>query len=933
MSEEKKTDYKQTLNLPQTSFSMKANLAQREPQILSRWKEMGLYEKQSKDQNKKESYILHDGPPYANGNIHFGHILNKILKDIIVKSKNMSGYRAEYIPGWDCHGLPIEHQVVKKIKKSKQDLDVLELRQACRNYAQSFVDSQREEFKRLGILGDWEHPYITMDKTYEATIARKMAELTERGQIYKGAKPIHWCTNCQTALAEAEVEHEDHQSPSIYVKFAVTDGLDKFNLDLDGKKGNLVIWTTTPWTLPANQAVAVHETYNYVFAELNDEIIILAEDLFESFQENTKNPALKVINTVRGNKLTQLTLQHPFLDRHVPVILANFVTLDAGVGCVHIAPGHGQDDYEAGIQNNLEILNPVDDKGVYTEKVGLEELVGQFVFKANPLVIEILKKNHQLIFDEVLEHSYPHCWRCKNPVIFRSTPQYFVSMDKNDLRGKALDQIRRVNWIPDWGRDRIYGMVESRSDWCISRQRYWGNPLMTFSCKACEKSLIDSKVMFHIAELFEEEGADLWFKKSAQDLIPQGTLCECGSSEFTKESDILDVWFDSGVSYAAVLETRPTLSFPADLYLEGSDQHRGWFHSSLLTAAGTKDQAPYKNVLTHGFVVDGAGKKYSKSAKNYTPPEQLINKIGADVMRLWVAGEDYRQDIRFSNEIIDRIVESYRKYRNTVRYLLGNLYDFDYDRDWIKENDRLELDRWTLGRLQEFIQNARNAYDSFNFHTLYHQLNNFCINILSSYYLDILKDRLYVSGATSFERKSAQSTLYDILDALVRITAPILSFTAEDIYENFNKKDKCESVLLETLPVAKAELKNLELDQKYQTIGIYRSEVLKALEIARQAKIIGHSLEAQVKITALDDHLKTLQKYESELNQIFIVSQVVVTYEIQNENIYQSSNIPGLAIEILQAEGEKCNRCWIRSTTVGKDETHKDLCSRCVKAI
>ncbi|MBI2337399.1 MAG: isoleucine--tRNA ligase [Deltaproteobacteria bacterium] len=933
MSETNTVDYKATLNLPQTDFPMKAGLAQKEPGILEKWEQQKIYEKVIQKNQGRPPFVLHDGPPYANGPIHFGHILNKILKDIIVKTKNMEGFLSEYVPGWDCHGLPIEHQVDKEFKAKKKQASVLEMRRACREYAMGFVNSQRTEFKRLGILGEWDNPYVTMDRSYEATIARLLATVVEKGYVYKGAKPIHWCTHCHTALAEAEVEYDQHESPSIFVKFKVVDDLSSINPRLQDANVSVVIWTTTPWTLPANQAVAVHRGYTYVAVKFQEEVYIIAEGLLDNFRKSVGQKEDKLIERIPGTKLHGINLAHPFLPRQVKVVFSNHVTLETGTGCVHIAPGHGQEDYEVGVQNKLAVLNPVDDYGIFTDEAQLPTVIGKSVFAANAIIIEELKKQGSLLQHEPITHSYPHCWRCKNPVIFRSTPQYFISMATNELREKTLDAIRHVKWIPHWGRERIYGMIETRSDWCISRQRSWGNPLMTFKCVDCGQSLIDAKVMYHIADLFEQHGADCWFEKPSGELLPPKTQCpHCKGTKFEKEGDILDVWFDSGVSFAAVLERRKNLKFPAEMYLEGSDQHRGWFHSSLLMAMASRGTPPYLSVLTHGFVVDGVGKKYSKSAQNYTVPDKILNKVGADVLRLWAASEDYRNDIRFSPEIIDRTVESYRKFRNTLRYLLGNLFDFDANQHYVKVPERSELDRYAVHKLQDFISHCRNAYTNFEFHSVYHAINNFCTNTLSSFYLDILKDRLYISPKNSAARRSAQSTLYDLTHAISRLVAPILSFTAEEIYTHFNKANKLDSIFLENLPSADDSLKDLALEEVFAKLINIRAEVMKALEIARQEKTIGHSLEAQVRLTADDERLKFLRKYESILGQIFIVSQVILVYELPDPS-YTSTEIAELKIKVTIAEGEKCLRCWVRSTTLGKSTQHPQLCSRCVKAI
>jgi len=935
MSSDKPTDYRATLNLPKTEFPMKANLAQREPEFIREWDEKKIYEKTLQKNAARPKFVLHDGPPYANGSIHFGHILNKTLKDITVKYKSLAGFQSDFVPGWDCHGLPIEHQVDKELGDKKKGLDVVQIRQACRDYASRFVDVQRGEFKRLGIFARWNEPYLTMDYGYEATIARELGKLVGKGMVYKGEKPVHWCIKDRTALAEAEVEYEDHLSPSIYVKFQAND-LTGISPQLKGKKVSFIIWTTTPWTLPANQAIALHPSYTYVAIQVGDEVYIVAEGLLDNVRKQLNLQEDRLLDRIPAKKFEEIGAQtkHPFLPRNSKVVLSDHVTLDAGTGVVHIAPGHGQEDYVVGQKYHLEVFNPVDDKGNFTERVEMPELVGLSVFKANPLIIEILKARGALLKSEETKHSYPHCWRCKTPVIFRSTPQYFISLAADDMRGKALDAIRRTEWIPHWGRDRIYGMVENRNDWCISRQRKWGVPIMGFRCGECSTSNLRREIIDFIAERFEKEGADAFFKYGPEDLLPPGTKCgKCRSSNLIKESDILDVWFDSGVSHAAVLEKRPSLALPADIYLEGTDQHRGWFQSSLLTAVGTRNQAPYKAVLTHGFVVDGEGKKYSKSAKNYTPPDQIINKLGAEILRLWVAAEDYRNDIRVSSEIIDRLTETYRKIRNTCRFLLGNLYDFNPDSHAVALGDRPELDRWAVAVTQEMLERINQAYEQFEFHVIYHTLNHFCTVTLSSFYLDILKDRLYTTKAASPERRAAQATLHDILSALTVVMAPILSFTAEEVHRYLPRSaQSAESVFLGDWPKARPEQIDRELLDRFEKILLVRQEVLKALEKARQDKIIGHSLDAQVRLAAEGEWQAFLKHHSSFWADCFIVSQVVLVYEMENPTL-ATELIEGLKIEVVKAEGEKCERCWKWSITVGKNAAHPKLCDRCVKAI
>jgi isoleucyl-tRNA synthetase len=927
-------DYKETLNLPKTDFPMKANLAVREPQLIQQWRDAKIYDKVQQKNAGRPKFVLHDGPPYANGSIHFGHILNKTLKDILVKYKSLAGFQSDFVPGWDCHGLPIEHQVDKELGEKKKNLDTVQIRQACREYATRFVDIQRKEFERLGILGRWETPYLTMAYSYEATIARELGKLVEKNMVYKGKKPVHWCIHDQTALAEAEVEYAEHRSPSIYVKFENIDDLGAASPLLAGKKAQFIIWTTTPWTLPANVAIALHKSYMYVAIQVGNEIYIVAEGLLETIRQTLNFQEDRLIDRIPAKKLEGIRTRHPFLDRESPVVLSDHVTLDAGTGIVHIAPGHGQEDYEVGIRYRLPTLNPVDNQGKFTAEVGSPDLAGLNVFKANPVIVEKLRAAGHLVKAEETAHSYPHCWRCKNPVIFRSTSQYFISLAADDLRGKALDAIRRATWIPHWGRERIYGMVENRPDWCISRQRSWGVPIMGFQCRGCQESLLSAEAIFRIADRFEEEGADAFFKYPPEALLPPGTRCpKCGAGEWVKENDILDVWFDSGVSFAAVLEKLPSLDFPADIYLEGSDQHRGWFHSSLLASVATRGKAPYRAVLTHGFVVDGEGRKYSKSAKNYTPPDKIIHTLGAEILRLWVAAEDYRNDIRVSQEILQRLTETYRKIRNTCRFLLGNLYDFDPDAHWVGAAARPELDRWALGALQELIRRVTEAYDQYEFHVIYHALNQFCTVTLSSFYLDILKDRLYTAKADGEKRRAAQSTLYDILAALVPLMAPLLSFTAEEVHQFLNTgRAKRESVFLCDFPKTHPEQVDAELMEQFEKITLLRQEVLKALELARQDKVIGHSLEAQVQLGGSAAWQKFLAQRQSLWAEYFIVSQVVVVYEVE-EPCYASAAIEGLKIKVRKAEGSKCERCWTHSITVGKAKEGEAICERCTKVL
>ena len=783
-------DYKNSINLPKTSFPQKANLAQKEPQMLKKWEEEGLYQRIVETSGPKEKYILHDGPPYANGHIHMGHALNKIIKDIIIKSKFMEGHSVNYIPGWDCHGLPIEHEVDKKIKARKKGLAPLEVRTKCREYAERFVGIQRDEFKRLGVFGDWENPYLTMAYEYQATIVREFGKFIDKGSIYRRKKPIQWCATCLTALAEAEVEYQDHTSPSIYVKFPLVTPIGKRIPELVGKENiSVVIWTTTPWTIPANLAISVHPDFDYVAVQVQDQIYIVAEGLLSRLVLALDLTDYKIAATFPGTVLEGLVCRHPYIDRDSKVLLGSHVTLEAGTGCVHTAPGHGQEDYEMGLKYDLDIYAPVNDYGKFIDEV--EHFAGQYVFNANTAINDKLDEVGALLAQEEIVHSYPHCWRCKKPIIFRATEQWFVSMDKDEFRRHVLEAIRNVRWIPHWGEERIYGMVENRPDWCISRQRSWGVPIVILYCASCREPIMSKEVVDHVADIFSQEGADAWFTRDTVDLVPPGTTCpQCGHQFFEKEMDILDVWFDSGVSYSVMHETREGIDLPVDLYLEGSDQHRGWFHSSLLTCVMNRDMAPYKTVLTHGFVVDGAGKKMSKSLGNVISPENVIKKYGAEVLRLWVAAEDYRDDIRISEEILKRLSEAYRRFRNTCRFLLGNLEGFNPDRDAVSYTDMEEIDQWALHRLQELTKTIFDAYESFEFHKIHHKLHNFCVVDMSAFYLDVLKDRLYCDGVDSRERRSAQTVLYEILLTITKLYAPVLPFTTDEIWSHLPATEK-----------------------------------------------------------------------------------------------------------------------------------------------
>ncbi|KQC08391.1 MAG: isoleucine--tRNA ligase [Smithella sp. SDB] len=925
-------DYKQTLNLPQTDFPMKANLAQREPEMLKKWEEMDIYKRIRQVLEGRNPYILHDGPPYANGNIHLGTALNKIIKDIVIKSKNMAGFDGVYVPGWDCHGLPIEHQVDKELGAKKTSMSQVEKRRACRTYAEKYVGIQREQFKRLGVFGEWDNPYLTMAYPYEAATVAEFGKLYLNGSVYKGKKPVYWCATCKTALAEAEVEYADHHTPSIYVKFNFVSDISKVLPGLAGQKVSMVIWTTTPWTIPANLAIAVKADFIYVAVKIDNDVLIVAKDMLDYCLEafGFKNRNYEILDEFKGEVLEGQKCVHPLVKRNSLLILAPFVTLEAGTGAVHIAPGHGQEDYEIGLEYGLDNYAPVDDAGKFTEDV--EHFAGQFVFDANDNVIKKLDETGALLGHVPMQHSYPHCWRCKKPIIFRSTEQWFISMEKNELRKKALACINEVKWIPSWGRDRIYGMVENRPDWCISRQRLWGVPITVFYCAKCKNEIMTKEILDNLVGLMEKDGADVWFEKEPKDLMPKHTTCpHCHSTEFTKELNILDVWFDSGVTHAAVLEKRPDLSSPCDMYLEGSDQHRGWFHSSLLECVGTRGRAPYKSVLTHGFVVDGDGKKMSKSVGNVIGAEEAIAKYGAEILRLWVAAEDYTDDIRISDEILKRLMEAYRRIRNTSRFILGNLYDFNLDQDAIPYEQMMEMDKWALHRLQEVIKRVTEAYERFQFHVVFYTLYNYCTVDLSALYLDVLKDRLYTNKAASMVRRSGQTTMFIILDAMTRLLAPILTFTAEEVWSAMPSwNDKEESVHLTQFPKVNDKYSNAELGERWKTMIDAKNEIAKAVEQARKEKTIGHSLDARITIAAPERMRALFATHLEDLRALLIVSQLQLAEEKDILSPYRSEEIKGLAVGVEKARGSKCERCWIYEESVGLNTEHPTVCARCL---
>ncbi|MCH7768190.1 MAG: isoleucine--tRNA ligase [Nitrospinae bacterium] len=924
-------DYKETLNLPKTAFPMRANLPVRENEILARWEAMDIYRVLREASADRPTYILHDGPPYANGHIHIGHALNKILKDIIVKIKQMEGFDAVYVPGWDCHGLPIEHQVKQELGPRLEELSKTEVRKRCRAFAEKFVAIQREEFKRLGVFADWDAPYLTMDAGYEATIIREFGRFVERGSVYRGLKPVHWCTSCVTALAEAEVEYDDRTSPSIYVKFPVEGDLGRWFPDAADRAAFVLIWTTTPWTLPANLAICVHPDLEYTAVEIDEEVWVMAEGLKAEVLKRVAGATPAELGTVKGSALEGLVCRHPFYQRPSPILLGEHVTLEQGTGCVHTAPGHGHDDYEVGLRYGLEVYNPVDDHGRFVPE--MELFGGLNVWEANHGIIERLRADGHLIAADEVTHSYPHCWRCKEPIIFRATAQWFISMDHEELRRKALEEIRQVTWIPAWGEERIYQMVERRPDWCISRQRAWGVPITALYCEACDETVLSKELAEHAAALVAEEGADAWFERPVADLVPSGLACPaCGAADFRKEEDILDVWFESGVSHAAVLTGERRLDWPADMYLEGSDQHRGWFHSSLLAAVGTRGGAPYRSVLTHGYVVDGEGKKMSKSAGNVIAPQEIIERYGAEILRLWVASENYRDDVRISEEILTRLTEAYRRIRNTCRFLLANLYDFEAARDEVPYTELPAMERYVLHRLQLLVERVGRAYARNEYHLFYHAFHNWCVLDLSSFYLDVLKDRLYCDEAASPARRAAQTVLSEVLSTMVRLMAPVLAYTAEEVWEHMAPAlQTAESVHLAALPEVEPAYQDETLAATWDTLLAVRSEVTKCLEGARSDKAIGSSLEAKVIIGADGTLKKLLEAHRDQLPEIFIVSAVdLAAPDSVPDAAMRSDEIAGLAVAWERAPGKKCERCWVFKEDVGSSTDHPTLCGRCV---
>ncbi len=978
MSTETPLDLKKTINLPKTGFSQKANLAQSEPARLRKWTELGLYDLIREARVGAEKFILHDGPPYANADIHLGTAMNKIIKDFVVKSRSMLGYDAPYVPGYDCHGLPIELHVERKLGTKKANMPAASIRRACREYAANALKSQTRDFKRLGILGLWDNPYSTMSNGYEAETARLFGTFAERDYVYKGARPVYWCIHDQTALAEAEVEYRQHNSPSVYVKFPLTSDPAAIDPALAGRKVFVLIWTTTPWTLPANLGITVHPNFEYAAFEHGDEVYIVASELLETVVEKCGlgQPVAaggaaggplkpKVLARFVGAKLDRLVCRHPWIDRPSLLMVGDHVTLGgeadaeteldvseardrkttgkAGTGAVHTAPGHGHDDFVIGKRYGLEIYCPVDNSGHFTPEV--EHFAGLNVFAANPKIVEFMRERGVLLFSENYEHRYPHCWRCKNPVIFRATPQWFISLDRVSpdddwglsLRQGAEKEINEaVNWIPAWGRERMLNMFKNRADWCVSRQRVWGVPIPAFYCVACNKEsleavvLLDPKVINHVADIFEKESSDAWYKYDAKELLPAGFKCpRCGGEEFTKETDILDVWFDSGSSWPSVFKEYFAAELgewrPADVYLEGGDQYRGWFNSSLIISLAKYRHAPYRNIVTHGWLITVQGEKMSKSQGTGISPNEVVKESGADILRLWVASSDYHEDVRCSEEILERTVDAYRKLRNTARYALGNLSGFDADRDTVAEAELLEIDRWVLAELDEVVAQVRQAYEAYEFHMATRAIYGFCTVTLSARYFDIIKDRLYTSAPRSLRRRSAQTALYRIADALARMLAPILVFTADEIWENLPADSaRAASVHVAVLPETRGQ-RDESLRANWESLFEIRDEVLQSLEEARIAKQIGSSLEARLEISAAGDNYDLLVRHRDELRYLFIVSQVEV--------VRSDEGASGVVIKVLPAEGKKCERCWNYSTRVGESERYPSVCERCVQAL
>ncbi|MDO8682293.1 MAG: isoleucine--tRNA ligase [Armatimonadota bacterium] len=916
-------DYSKTVNLPKTEFPMKANLPQREPDIQSFWEEIDLYRKSLEKPAPRGKFLLHDGPPYSNGDIHVGNAMqNKLPKDFITRYMSMRGYRAPFVPGWDNHGLPIENNVAAEFRKAHKQPTRIELRKRCREYAGSWVDKQRSQYRRLGIRGDWENPYLTMATDYEAAEILVFADLALNGYIYRGLRPIHWCVYDETALAEAEIEYESHSSHSIYVRFGLVS--DPKGVFIGASDAYAMIWTTTPWTIPANVALAVHPEYEYALVKFNGATYLIAAELREAVLQAIDVTEFETIKTVKGTELEGLVFKHPLFDRESPIVFASYVTLEDGAGIVHTAPGHGREDFQTGQKFKLPIINPVNEKGVFTDEAG--QFAGLRVLKeGNDAVVEALRATGALLASGFVTHSYPHCWRCHQPVIFRTTVQWFLNMEHNDLRKRILDVINSVNWLPADGLNRIRSLMESAPDWCLSRQRSWGVGIPVFYCQKCDKEVITRESFDAAHKAVAEGGSDAWFEKSAEEILPKGFKCpHCGGEEFAKENDVLDVWFDSGSSWRAVCAAREELGLPADLYYEGYDQYKAWFGKSLIVSMAITGKPPFKTVTAHGFVVDALGRAMHKSRGNVVKTTDVIAKCGADVVRLTACSFDVFSDAKLSDEALDRASDAYRRIRNTFRFLLGNLYDFDPERDSVPYVDMLEMDRWILSRLQTLVSQVNDGYDKYEFHRVFHGAHNFCTVELSSLYLDILKDRLYASAPQALERRSAQTAMYELLSALVRLLAPVLSHTAEEVWKYMPGANRPASVHLADFPEVNMSLVDAKLEAKWQELQEVRDEVYRVLEQARQEGVVGKPLESRVEINAPEARYNLLKQYEDQLPALLIVSQVALEKRDEGSE---------LQVKVMQPQGDKCRRCWLVLETVGKSEEHPELCDRCVSVV
>jgi isoleucyl-tRNA synthetase len=940
-----KMDYKKTLNLPRTDFPMQAKLTELEPKILKLWEKQQVYSLVRKNSEGRPKFILHDGPPYANGNIHIGHALNKILKDFVVKYKIMRGFDVPFVPGWDCHGLPVEHQLFKELGITKSQIGRVEFRKKAKDFALKFVNTQREQFKRLGLIADWQRPYLTLDFAYETEIIRAFAKLVRDKYIYHGLKPINWCIHCETALAEAEVEYEDRRSPSIYVKFKLlrnqkSDAISHLSSE-QLQNTYFLIWTTTPWTLLSNVAIAVHPEYLYSFIEIiqagdRKEILILASDLIEPVMRQIKINNYQKIAEVKGASLEDLEAKHPFLERSARLVLADYISKQEGSGCVHTAPGHGQQDYLTGLKYNLPIIMPVDEKGRFDATCA--EFSGIQIFQANEIVINKMKENRTLLYASDILHSYPHCWRCKSPLIIRSTKQWFIDVEHKNLRQRALKLVQDVQWVPSGGQSRISSMLQARPDWCLSRQRFWGVPIPVFYCKSCKKEILEQNIIERFAKIVAQEGSDAWFTKNVDELLGEKVRCPvCKGEEFIKEEDIVDVWFDSGVSHQAVLLKNKELNFPASLYLEGSDQHRGWFQTSLLTAIALTGKAPFQKVLTHGFTVDGEGKKMSKSLGNVISPQDIIVEHGAEILRLWVAACDYTDDVRISRQILVNITDAYRKIRNTFRFLIGNLYDFTLDQK-VAYYKLWPIDKWALSSLAKLLKDVSTDFEQYCYYKAYRRIYNFCVQQMSAFYLDILKDRLYTFDKDSLARRAAQTTIYEILSLLTKITAPILTFTAEEVWGYLSRisgaPEIC-TVLLNNWPKIEQRWINPQLDNKMARLIKIRSVTLKAIENQREKDLIHSSLEARIRLYTTEIELfRFLEDNRDLLISILIVSDVVAEkVAVLPQGVLESADIKHLGIKVEKIDFAKCQRCWNYRPSVGKNTEHPLLCQRCIKVI